>query len=451
MPLSNPSVPADERPQSRMRALLTGRFMRNLMSLYAVRVFNQLLPLAIYPFLARVLGPSEWGVVAMAHTFAIHGVYIIQYGFEFSGTRETARNNENGDRLSDLMAGILGAKILLAFAFAGAVTAALYFVPAFEGRNALLAAVLGLALLQGLSPGWFFLGMERMPVWAAIDCTAKVVSTLSIFFLVRDAGDGWLVLASYAAGALVSTAIGHAMALRTLTPRWPTIASVKDSFKLGWNLFLMRLAIMLHAAGNAFLLGLLAAPHHVAFYFIAEKLSRPLSWMSEPINQVLLTRLSGIIGHSPDKARRMASIGLTSLIVAAALLAGGLAVFAPLAVHVLFGDGYEAAVTPLRVMAAAVPIITANMALTSQWLVPNGLDKVLSRTIAFGAALNLVLALTLAPIFYATGMAWTTLLSEFAIMAIFIFSLRKRGINPFDTGLITWLKSRRRANEGTIL
>ena len=84
------------------------RLARNIFALYVVRAANQLLPLIVIPYLARVLGPSGWGLVAFAQAFAMYGIITVEYGFEFSGTRAVARDRGQASRMSELVAGILG-------------------------------------------------------------------------------------------------------------------------------------------------------------------------------------------------------------------------------------------------------------------------------------------------------------------------------------------------------
>jgi PST family polysaccharide transporter len=71
----------------RLIALTRLRLVRNILALYGVRAVDQLLPLMVLPYLARTLGPANWGVFAIAQAFAIYGIVTVEYGFNFSGTR----------------------------------------------------------------------------------------------------------------------------------------------------------------------------------------------------------------------------------------------------------------------------------------------------------------------------------------------------------------------------
>ncbi|HEX3208536.1 MAG TPA: oligosaccharide flippase family protein, partial [Geminicoccaceae bacterium] len=98
----------------RLKGLIGLQLVRNILALYGVRAVNQLLPLVVIPYLARVLGPTGWGLVAFAQAFAMYGIVTVEYGFEFAGTRAVAQGRAEANRLDELVAGMFGTQLLLA-------------------------------------------------------------------------------------------------------------------------------------------------------------------------------------------------------------------------------------------------------------------------------------------------------------------------------------------------
>ena len=201
-------------------------------------------------------------------------------------------------------------------------------------------------------------------------------------------------------------------------------------------MFVTRIGLMMHTAGNVFLLGLLVVPHQVAFYAASEKLCRPVAWLLQPINTALLPRLSHLVGASPDRAQQLAS--LTFSLQGATGIAFGLTIGlgAPWLVDLLFGPEYIKAVAVLQVMAAIIPLMVLNAALVTQWMIPHGLDRLLNVVIVTSTGVNLVLALILAPRFGALGMAWVTVIAESFILTGLLCSLRYRGFKPIAPELL---------------
>ncbi len=424
---------------ARLKGLLRRRMVQNILALYGVRVINQLVPLIIIPYLARVLGPTGWGMVAFAQAFAMYGIITIEYGFELTATRSVSQLRHDPAQLGALIAGILGAQVFLAGIVGLASLGVHWFVPPFDEQPLLVLAGLLFAILQGFAPIWYFVGQERVPLVAAIDTVAKVVATALIFTFVRDLDDGWLVLLFYAVAAGISTLTSYVFLLRDARPRAFRPALLLATLRGGFSVFLMRIGIAMHTTGNTFLMGVLASPAQVAFFAAGEKLSRPAAWLLHPINTALLPRLSELVGHSPDAASRMAGISLMTMLGLGLAFGLALGVAAPWLIPLMYGPGFEPAMPVLRVMALLVPLVVLNGVLVSQWLVPNGLDRALSVVILTGATCNLLLALVVAPRLGAMGMAWVTVVVEFGIVAGLLAVLYRRGLRPFQFEILRGL------------
>jgi PST family polysaccharide transporter len=301
-------------------------------------------------------------------------------------------------------------------------------VPQFQDQPLLLWAALAFAILQGLFPLWFFVGQERVPLIASIGATTKVLATIAIFTFVRNPEDGWIVLAAYAGAAALATATGYTLMLRQVRPGRLHLTLIWQTLKLGFPMFVMRIMVLMHTAGNSFLLLLLSGPVQVSF-LAAGELCRPAAWLLHPVNLALLPRLSHLVKHHPHQAKAVASLSI--LVMATVGTAFGLSVFllAPWLVDLLFGlAAYEPSVTVLRVMAIVIPMIAVNAVLVSQWMVPWKLDRELLVVVGSGALINLTLALIFAPRYGALAMAWITVLVEAYILCCLLFALHRRGL-----------------------
>jgi polysaccharide transporter, PST family len=434
----------------RLKGLIGLQLVRNILALYGVRAVNQLLPLVVIPYLARVLGPTGWGLVAFAQAFAMYGIVTVEYGFEFAGTRAVAQGRAEGNRLNELVAGMFGTQLLLAGVVTLAAVAVQMLVPAFREQPLLLWAGLAFAVFQGIAPFWYFTGQERIALIAVIDTGAKLIGTGAVFLLVHGPADGWLVLAASAGASLISTGAAYALVLRQIRPGRLSLELIGRTLRLGASMFVMRIAVMMHTAGNVFLLGLLVAPQQVAFFAAGEKLCRPAAWLLQPINVALLPRLSHLVSHSPDQAKALAGLSILLMTLVGLGFGAVLGVAAPWLLGLMFGPQYGAAVAVMRVMALIVPLVVLNAALVSQWLVPHGLDRPLNLVILSATVLNLALALTLAPRFGAYGMAWVTVAVEGYILLGLCWALHRNGLKPITPGLLWrgrgWIGAERRSS-----
>jgi PST family polysaccharide transporter len=62
----------------------------NTLSLSGLQVANTLLPLITVPYVVRVIGPGNYGLIAFAQAFVTYFVLLVNYGFDLSASREVA-------------------------------------------------------------------------------------------------------------------------------------------------------------------------------------------------------------------------------------------------------------------------------------------------------------------------------------------------------------------------
>ena len=160
------------------RKLLRRGLVQNVIALYGVQICTYALPLVTFPYLARVLGPSGWGSVVFAQAIGAVIAVFVEYGFDISASRETSRHRNEPRLLSELISGVLGAKVLLA---ALCICGALFsrrFTHHIAPSLALFWSSTIWGVCQGINMLWYFQGMERMRLASALEIGGKVVATL---------------------------------------------------------------------------------------------------------------------------------------------------------------------------------------------------------------------------------------------------------------------------------
>ena len=417
--------------RSRLRDWSLDRSLaRNVASLYGVQFASYLLPLITIPYLTRVLGPATWGLVAFAQAFGAYAGIGIEYGFHLSATRAVAKNRDSTSELANLVAGVMGAKLLLA---AGAVVVALLLeslVPLFRQNPVFLWAAVFWAVAQSFSMLWYYQGFERMRLVAVLDVLGRAAATAAIFILIHHPGDGWKVLVLQGSGSLLSVVVATALVYQEIPIKLPSWRLVRDALRMGWSMFLFRSSMSLSGAGNSFILGLFASPTAVGFYAGAERLARALMGLLVPLHQSLYPRLSHLVQHDRPAAKRLARSSMFLMSSLGAVLSLAAFLGAPWAVPLILGKSFVASVPVLEIM-AALPLLDALGTMFGVlWMVPLGLDRQFNRAVIAGSALNLVLAVFFAPRFAELGMAAAVLATEvFVVLALYL-TLRRRKLTP---------------------
>ncbi len=421
---------AVNRREYSIQKALRHSILHNIAALFSVQIASYVIPLLLVPYLARVLGPSGWGRLAFAQSFSAYLALVIEFGFGLSGVREVARNRDNPERLGQLIAGVNGAKLVLALACGCVALALAPHLQIFRSAPRLAWAAFALALCQSSSMVWYFQGLERLKLVAALDFISRLIAALLIVLLVRMPGQEWRVLSLQALGALAASVVAAGLAWREVPLVVPRCWEILVTLRLGASMFLFRSAVSLYTVGNAFILGLFVSPQMVGYYAGAEKISKAILSLVQPVSGALYPRLSHLVREAPQRAARLARISF-------AVMGGGGAVMglcaclgAPLLVRLILGAGYEPAVPILRILAALPMLIALSNVLGIQWMLPLGLDRAFNLIIVTAGGINLLLGTALASRFAGLGMAISVVAAEVLVTAAMLVYLILRGISP---------------------
>ena len=222
---------------ARASQLLRGRTAQNLLALYGVQVANYLLPLLMLPYLARVLGPSGFGVLAVGQSLAQYFSLVVEYGYSLSATREVAQHRDDPSRLARILSGVLGARLFLGLIVTLLALSLGTWVPVLREHPALLWSGVLWAIALGFSPIWYFQGRERLREIALVEVLAKATAVVGIFALVRAPVDAYKVMLLQGLAPLVASGVAWVWAWREVGFLRPRFVYACEALRLGWSLF----------------------------------------------------------------------------------------------------------------------------------------------------------------------------------------------------------------------
>lgn len=399
-------------PVQALQSLIRRRWAKSMSALMGIHVCGVLLPLITIPYLARALGPDQWGIVALSQALGAYGCLVIEYGFGLSATREIAKCEHAPIARSHIVADVLSAKAVLCVITSILLLLAGFAVPAFRVHPALVLLTIPCPIAQGLDPSWYFQGMQRMRSMATMSITVRIIAVAAIIILVRRPEHAWRALAITAASSTAANGIGLILMYRDVAFTRLSIRTGVRSIREGWNFFVLRGAVSLFSSMNPLLLAAFATPAAVGNYVNGDKIQRSLWSISGPITQALLPHLSRTAELSPIDAATRSRRVLVCFVVLACAISAFILLVAPYAVQILFGVRYLPSIPVLRVLALAVPLSAFNGGLGYYWLIPMGRERAYSRIVVVAGLVCLATAYPFVKLLGATGMACSVLAAE---------------------------------------
>ncbi len=124
-------------------------------------------PLVTIPYLVRVLGPSQFGLLAFAQGIVLYFSVITDYGFDFSASRAIAVNRQTVGAVRRIAWSIWSAKLLLMTGCGIALALVVFFTPKLSQTPQLYAVSFLYVVGTAVFPIWLFQGLEELRLAAA--------------------------------------------------------------------------------------------------------------------------------------------------------------------------------------------------------------------------------------------------------------------------------------------
>lgn len=406
------------------------RLAINILWLYVLQGLNYITPLAVLPYLVRVLGMEMYGQVAFAQSFAQYFTLLTDYGFNLSATRAIAQQRDDHKRVCLIFSSVLLLKLALMFLGGLVLCILVAEVPQFHQNSAFFDVAYLTVIGNVLFPIWCFQGMERMRYISAIIGTARLGGAVALFAFVHRPEDALLSLAIQSIAFLIGGVAGLCIAFWKFDLYFvcPGIADFRLVIVEGWHLFVSTAAISLYTNTNVFLVGFLAGNLQAGYFSVAEKLIRAMQGLLGPVTQAIFPYMSSLAAQSRAAALQFARqtlswVGTISFVSSLVIfaLAGPIALlcFGPKAIDSV----------PIIRWIALLPFLTAiSNILGIQTMVPFGLDKQFSRILILAGLFNLAVAIPLIKIFAARGAGASILLTECLVTVGMVIVLDRNNI-----------------------
>jgi polysaccharide transporter, PST family len=331
-----------------------GGFSKRYLTLFGGEIISKLCVFAAFAYLARVLGPSGFGLIELALSITLFFVMSVDGGLGSYGARVVSARPEEAPRL------------LAQITVVRAAAAAIAYVPLLLGSlfygmpGAGMLAVYGLAVFfVPFFNQWLFQGFRAMHLVAAGTTLRNVVFASVVFAAVRPGADLRTVAIAEVAGvaALAAfTTIALRRVLRIHPDRRGLVRGAVRMLRESWPLGASEVTWAALWYSPGIVLGALST-------------SEQMAWLAGPLRIVLalhtfvwlyffnlLPALSRSLATADEDWRNLTKRSLRTSMWLACLVALSGTLFAPFIVQTVYGPAYSAAALPLQIVIWMIPL-----------------------------------------------------------------------------------------------
>lgn len=408
-----------------------GSLRENVLWLTTLQFLNYLLPLVTVPYLIRVLGPKDYGVLSFSVTISQYLVVFTDYGFNLSATRQIALVRDNRRKLEETISAVLAVKIGLLLLS----TSFLLLFVAFDSKYHAYAIVLIVAFLNVIGsvafPIWLFQGLQDMRLVTILTAIGRLICTAALFLTVHSSRDVAEATLWTVSGFPIAGFIGWFVIRKRyrLQLHKPSMHSIKEAIQSGFHVFVSSLMSNALVNGSVLVMGFAAPLSVVGSYAAMEKIAKAGAMGFAPLTQALYPRAAEHFAqdHRHGKSFVLRTGALVLLLAAIASLA--MAFGAKWILAIICGHSFEQYVWLVRIFAVWLFLGVLNNILGIQYLLGSGRYRAYSTCFTLSTLATFAMLITLVPQQPFWGAALSVTLGEGILTALMTAAILIRSQN----------------------
>ena len=397
-------------------------------------VANYLFPLITYPYVSRVLGVANIGVCNFVDSVVNYFIMFSMMGITTVGVREIAASRSDRSRQDSVFSSLLSLNAATSLVSAALLVASIFLVPALYAHKELMGIGVVRLLANFLCMEWLFKGVEDFRYITLRTVLIRLLYVVAVFVFVRkpeDYGIYYLLLCLTVVGnALVN--VLYSRRFVSFTFRNLSLRGVAGPFFL---IGLYTVMASMYTSFNVTYLGFTSTDEQVGYYASATKIFGMIIALFTAFTAIMLPRLSAVVSEGREEEFRrivlkvlrvLFCLGVPTVLLMEAEAAD--------IIRIISGNGYEGAVTPMRIISPLILVIGMEQVYVLQTMLPKKYDREVLVNSVIGAVVGVGLNVLLVGSMKAVGSAVVWLSAEMTVLAASVIVVSRRAGIGFPAG-----------------
>lgn len=339
--------------------------------LSALQAYTVFLPLITIPYLMRVLGTDNYGLVVYAQAIIQYFVIVVNFGFNISATKDISIHRNDPVKVSEIVSSVMITKVMLFVLSFVVLTLSIFIIPVLRENYLLFLLTMSICLSEVLFPIWFFQGIEKMRYITIVNVVSRTLFAAGIFILIKRPEHFILVPVFNGMGALIGGVIALWIVFKKEKVRFAfqKVSVIWYYIKDSAPLFLTRASAQVYVRTNIVVIGSVLGMAEAGFYDLALKIVTVLGMPFQAIKTAIFPKVSKDLDlHFVHK-----TIKVVLVIAVVGIL--GVQLMSPYAMRVLIGEANASASTVLRLLSFILVAMVMSGFFGEQLLIPFGYKK----------------------------------------------------------------------------
>ena len=385
-----------------------------------VSFFYCAIPVIVFPYISRVLGPGNIGKVNFIDYISQFFILFASFGIPFYGAREVAKARNNKENLVSITSELLVIHIIFTV-ISLLLFGSLIFLKhsQFNDRTLVILAMINL-ITSSVGLEWFIVGLENFKFLARRSFIVKIATTVSIFIFIRRSSDYTTYYAILVGGNFILLLIDASYALAKARPLLNKELKIKRHLKSLSVFLLTAVTLSVYNFFDATILGFLAGTLAVGFYTTPLKIIRLSQNFIHDLSGVLLPRVSYLIDTGNKiEAQQLLNKSLQYVLTITLPLSFFIFLCSKEIILVLGGQKFFNSIDVLKMLSILPLIMGLGNIFFIQVLLPFHKEKIIFFGVLVGCVVSITSNIVLCPLYAEQGAAISCIAAE-SVVTLFL-------------------------------
>lgn len=396
----------------------------NFMWLSILKVIGYIFPLITLPYLSRVIGVDGFGEIAFALSVIVLIETFTDFGFNYTATRDVARNREDISSVSNIFSNVFWAKLVLMMLGFMVLCVLILFVPQFYDNRVILLLTFLYVPGHILFPEWLFQAFERMKYVTILNIISKAIFTVLVFVVIKEKDDYILQPLLTAVGYAISGCIAMYYVIGKLGIKIlkPHLGDILRTIRGSFNMFITLILPNLYTQLPLSFLRVSYGEQAVGFYSSGERFYAIINQLFTVLSRVFYPFLSRRL----DRHRVYVLISGVGSLLSSCILYFGASLF----VELFYTPEFNQAIIVIKILAISPIAYFFLNTYGVNYLVLIGKEHVYKNTTIIFSILGLMMAIFAINKYSYIGFTIALVLTRFFNgLTVFILSRRYKHNN----------------------
>ncbi|MBQ0304854.1 oligosaccharide flippase family protein, partial [Proteus mirabilis] len=278
--------------------------LKNSLFLLGMQGINYIIPLITLPYLTRKLGFYEYGMLNTSLNIILYLVLFIDFGFNFSATKDIAKNRNNKLKIKKIYCTTIYAKIILSTISIISLLIIINFFGLFNDIKNLIYLMLPQLIYAIFFPLWLYQGLEKISFISLCSIISKIITLPLLFIFVKSAQNIYIasiILSwSYLLPLLVSYIYLH-VKISYVKLNFINIKSILLTIKKSSIIFWGSVSISIYTLSTPIILSLVSNYEQVGLFIATDKLRIAFIGIFLILGQAIYPRVNILLAESKEK------------------------------------------------------------------------------------------------------------------------------------------------------